>query len=118
LEAARFDQLQLLANPRAGGAGQLGGVLLLPGGEEQTVVLAEAELVVDLLHVLGAVVLGDRTTELALLARDVAESGEALSPRPLVHVVEELAALLVRGGRRNRANHASRSDDLLEQTEA
>ncbi len=53
--------------------------LFLARGEEQPVVGPEAELGVELVHVLGAVVLGDRTAELAALARDVAEPGEAFA---------------------------------------
>jgi hypothetical protein len=64
------------------------------------------------------VVLGDRTAELATLAGDVAQAGVALGTRPVVHLVEELAALVGGAGRGDRANHAARAHDLLEQAEA
>ncbi len=63
-------------------------------------------------------VLGDRAAELAALAGDVAEPGEAFAARPVVHVVEELAALVGGAGRGDRAHHAARAGDLLEQAEA
>ncbi len=109
---------ELLAHPGARGAGQLGGVRFLAGGEEQAVVGPEAEFGVDLFHVLGAVVLGDRAAELAALAGDVAEPGKGLRRGPVVHVVEELAALLGRARRGDRADHPALAHDLLEQAEA
>ena len=107
LEAAFLDQAELLAHAGARGAGELGRVLFLAGSEEQTVVFAQPQLGVELLHALGAVVLGDRPAELALLAGDVAEPGKTLAARPVVHVVEELAALLVRIRRGNHADDAA-----------
>ena len=107
----------VLAHAGARGTGQLGGVLFLAGGEEQPVVLAQPQLGVELFHALGAVVLGDRPAELAALAGDVAEAREAFLARPVVHFVEELAALLVRCRCGDRADHAAAAHDLLEQAE-
>jgi hypothetical protein len=44
------------------------------------------------------VVLGDRAAELAALAGDIAQPGMAFGARPVVHLVEELAALVRRAG--------------------
>src|SRR5690606_21412456 len=117
LEAVLLDQPELLAHARARGAGQLGRLVSVPGGEEAPVVGPEADRLVERLHALLAVVLGDRAAELAGLASDVAEPGVALGAGPLVHLVEELAALLGGRGGRNSAHHAARTDDLLEQAE-
>ena len=56
-------------------------------------------------------VLGDRAAQLAALPGDVAEAGKAFGPRPFVHVVEELAALLGGARRRDGADHAALADD-------
>src|SRR5690606_9578703 len=69
-------------------------------------------------HAFGAVVLGNGPSELTALAGDVAEAGEAFAARPVVHVVEELAALVRRARRRNGADDAAGAGDLLEQAEA
>src|SRR5690606_26046497 len=77
-----------------------------------------AELGIESFHPFRAVVLGDGSAEVAALAGDVSEAGEAFAPRPVVHLVEELSALVRSARRRNRAHHAARSGDLFEQPEA
>ena len=87
-------------------AGELGRVLFLAGGEENAVVGSEPHRFGDPVHALFAVVLGDRAAPFAALAGRIAKAGEALAPRPFVHVVEEFAALFGRGRRRDGADHA------------
>ena len=65
LEAAFLDQPQFLGNASTRCAGQFRGVLLLAGGKEQSVIFAQAQFGIELFHTLGAVVLGDRTAEIA-----------------------------------------------------
>ena len=85
----------------------------LAGGEENAVVGAKAELAsASAVHVLGPVVLGDRPAPFAGLAGRIAEAGEALAARPLVHVVEEFAALLRGTWRRDRAHDPAPSTIL------
>ena len=118
LEAAFLDQAQLFGHAGARGARQLGGVLFLTRREEEAVVFAQAEFGIELFHAFGAVVLGDRATKFAALASDVAKPGEALAPCPVVHLVEELAALLMRVRRGDHAHAPAAAHDLLEQAEA
>src|SRR6185369_6537102 len=101
---ALLEQVELLGDAGAGKAGQLGRLLSLAGGEEDSVIRTEPHRLGQAVHALLAVVLGDRASPLAALPRGIAEAGEALAPRPFVHVVEELAALLGRAGGRNGAN--------------
>src|SRR5690606_38328078 len=112
-ELAITDQAELLAHPGARGTCELGGLQFLAGGEEAAVIGAEADSVIERLHPLLPMVLGDRAAELAALAGDIAEPGMAFRTRPVVHVVEELAALLRRGRSRDRADLASAAYDLL-----
>jgi hypothetical protein len=76
---ALLDQAELLGRAGAGEAGELGGLALLAGGEEDAVVRAEAELGDQLAGGFLAMVLGDRAAELAALLGDVAEAGKASS---------------------------------------
>ena len=69
-------------------------------------------------HAFAAVVLGDRPAPFAALAGGVAEPGKALAPRPLVHVVEEFAALLGGARRGDGADHHPLLDHPGEQAEA
>ena len=117
-EGVLLDQIELLADPGARRTGQLGGLIGLAGGEEAAVVGAKAQRRVQREPSFLAVVLGDRAAELAGLAGDIAKPGMAFRARPFVHFVKELAALVRRARRRDRADHAAAADDLLEQAEA
>src|SRR6185369_14977157 len=85
---------------------------------EDSVIRTEPHRLGQAVHALLAVVLGDRASPLAALPRGIAEAGEALAPRPFVHVIEELAALLGRAGSRNGANDRALFDEAGEQAEA
>ena len=63
-------------------------------------------------------ILGDRTPPLTALAGCVAEPGKALAPRPLVHIVEELAALFCRARCGDRPHHRTLIHEPREQAEA
>ena len=104
-ERALLDQVELLGDAGPGEAGELGGLVFLAGGEEDAVVGAKAHRLGQLVHALGAVVLGDRAAPFAALAGGVAEAGEAFAARPFVHLVEEFAALVGGARRRDRADH-------------
>ena len=117
-EGALLDEAELLGDAGAGEAGEPRRLLFLAGGEEDAVVGPEAHRLGDAVHPLLAMVLGDRAAPLAALARRIAEAGKALAPRPFVHVVEELAALLGSAGSRHRANHGALLDQSREEAEA
>jgi hypothetical protein len=118
IEAVFVDEAELFGDAGAGEAGELGGLRLLAGGEEDAVVRAEAELGDELARCLLAMVLGDRAAELAAFLRDVAEARIAFAARPFVHLVEEFAALLGRDRCRDCADDAAGLDELGEQAEA
>ena len=63
-------------------------------------------------------VLGNGATEFAALAGDIAKPGIAFGPRPIVHVIEKLAALFVGARRRDGAHDISSFDHLGEQAKA
>ncbi len=117
-ERALLDQVELLGDAGPGEAGELGRLGFLAGGEENAVVGAKAHRVGERVHAFGAVVLGDRAAPFAALAGRIAEAGEALAPRPFVHVVEEFAALFGGARRRDGADHPALLDDPGEQAEA
>src|SRR3546814_5427079 len=60
----------------------------------------------------------DGAARLAALDVDIAKPGMAFAARPVVHVVEELAAALARPGCRNGAHDAPALHDAGEQPEA
>src|SRR4051812_23426046 len=60
-------------------------------------------------------ILGDRAAKLAALLGDVAEAGMTFAACPIVHVVEEFAALPGGAGRGNGAHSAAAFDDPREQ---
>ena len=93
IETILGDQVQLLADLGARGAGELDELLRLAGDEEHGVADLEAELIGDLLGALRADVLGERACAalLALAPEDVAEARLALALRPGIHAVAERA---------------------------
>src|SRR5207247_8351042 len=113
-----FEEVERLGDAGAGEAGKPGGIRFLARGEEDSIVRSKAEFVGELAHLLRPVVLGDGAAPFTGLARRVSQPGETLLARPVVHVVEELAA--VPGGLRSgdRTDCAAAVDDLGEQVEA
>ena len=77
-----------------------------------------ARLVAASVHALDAVILGDRPAPFAAFARGIAEPSEALAARPVVHFVEELAALFGGTGRGDSADDHALVDQSGEQPEA
>ena len=118
LELALLDEAKLLADAGAGEASQLRGIGRLAGGKEAAVVGPEAERVEQRSGGRLAMVLGDGAAEFSALARHIAEAGIALGARPLVHVVEELAAQPRRVRRRDGAHRLAGLDQLGKQAEA
>src|SRR3546814_10067001 len=87
-------------------------------GEKYAVVEAKAKRCDQLCRAFLAVILGDGAARLAALDVDIAKPGMAFAARPVVHVVEELAAALARPGCRNGAHDAPALHDAGEQPEA
>ncbi len=106
-ERALFDQLKFFTDPGTRRTGELGRLAGLACGKEQPIVVAEAQFGVNRLHAVFAVVLGDRSAEVAAFARNIAEACIALAARPFVHLVEEFAALFGGARRKDRAHDAA-----------
>src|SRR5262249_2484020 len=115
---AFFDEVELFGDAGPRGARQPRRFLLFAGGEEDAIVGPEAHFLGKAVHALLAMLLGDRPAPLPALAGCIAEPGEALAPRPFVHVVEELAAFFRRPGCGNCADNATLVYDSREQAEA
>ena len=113
-----LDQAQFGTDAGTGEPGQLGRLGFLAGGEETAIIRAKAERLIQRQHAFLAMVLGDGAAELTALAGDIAETGIAFAARPFVHVVEELAALFGRAGRRNGAHDVAALHHLGEQAKA
>ena len=105
-ERALFEEVELLGDPRSSETRELGSILFLTGGEENAIVGSKSHRLCYLVHALFAVVLGDWAAPITALARRIAEASEALAPRPLIHVVEEFAALFGRSRRRDSRTRA------------
>src|SRR4028119_1121514 len=90
----------------------------LAGRDARAAVEPQARLGREPVHALGAMIFGDWPAPLAALARRVAEPGIAFAACPIVHVVEELAALPGGVRRRDRSHHAAAVHDLREQPKA
>src|SRR5439155_26456296 len=102
-ECVLFDQVELFGDASARRASELCRVGLLACREEDAVIRTKAHRDREPVHALVPVVLGNGSAPLAAFARRITETGEALAPRPFIHVVEEFAALLGGAGRRDCA---------------
>ena len=117
-ERVLFNQVKLLAGPRAGRASQLCRLLFFASGEEATIVWPKSNSFVQRAHPLFAMVLGDWAAKFATLAGDITKSGVAFAARPFVHVVEEFTALVSSLWRRNGADNAAAFNNAFKQAEA
>ena len=108
----------MLRHPDPRQARKLGRLALLAGREENAVVGANPHRLGDRVHPRAAMVLGDWSAPLAALAGRIAQPRKAFAARPLVHLVEKLAALVRGRGGRHRTNHHPLFDQSREQPEA
>src|SRR3546814_13565659 len=76
LEPVRVDQVELLGDPRAREARELRRDRFLARGKEQAIVGTKAQFGGQRVHLVRPMILGDRPTPLAALARRIAQAGE------------------------------------------
>ena len=118
LELLLVDEIELLAEARAHGAGELRGGELLVAGKEHGIAVLQAGSFFQLRQALFVEVLGDWALGAGRFIDDVAETGGAARARPFVELVEERTRLR-RGTRcRNGAHDRTHLDGLGKDAEA